>query len=321
MQAIVISEFGGPEVLRIEERPVPAVLPGEVLIKVKAAGVNRPDVFQRKGHYPAPPGASSDIPGLEVSGEIVRVGSDVKQWKVGDLVCALLTGGGYAEYVSAQAGSCLPIPSKLTLLEAAAIPETLFTVWHNVFQRGRLQKDEVVLIYGGSGGIGSMAIQLCKKYGAYVITTASTEEKSEFCYSLGADRVLRPEEVNGNKIMDARSVDVILDSIGAKYFDSNIRMLKEEGRLVYINAMGGASVKLDVFKLMQKRITITGSTLRPRSDEFKEELGKNILEKAFPLLDDGFVSPVEHVLTFQEARTAHEIMESRNFVGKIILTF
>jgi len=320
MQAIVISDYGGPSVLKPEKRSIPEPKENEVLIKVSAAGVNRPDVFQRKGNYPAPPGVVEDVPGLEVSGWIETVGSEVSQWKAGQEVCALVAGGGYAEYVTVDAGSLLPIPKGISLEEAAALPEVLFTVWHNIFQRGGLSAGEDVLIYGGSGGIGSMAIQLVRLFGSNPFTLASSTEKAEYCVRLGAEKVVNYKE---EKVLDAlgkNSMDLILDSVGGDYFSINMDLLRPDGRLVYINAMDGMSVPLHIMKLMQKRIHITGSTLRARSTDFKKDLANDILQNAFPLLEEkGFQSMVRHQFSLEEAAAAHELMESRDFMGKIIL--
>ncbi len=320
MRAIVITEPGGPEVLKLEERPLPDIKDHEVLIRVVAAGVNRPDVFQRKGNYPAPPGAVQDIPGLEVSGIIEQVGKSVENFKAGDKVCALVTGGGYGEYVAADAGSCLPIPKGLPLEDAAALPEVLFTVWHNVFQRGSLKKGENVLIYGGSGGIGSMAIQLVRLYGAVPYTLASSEEKIKYCIGLGAENVVNYKQENVLLPLGSGSMDVILDSVGGRYFAINLDLLRPDGRLVYINTMGGNTSEIDLRKVMMKRLLITGSTLRARSTTFKKALADDIHEKAYPLIENkGFKNMVRHRFQLEEAADAHRLMESGDFMGKIIL--
>lgn len=320
MRAIVITEPGGPEVLKLEERPLPDIKDHEVLIRVVAAGVNRPDVFQRKGNYPAPPGAVQDIPGLEVSGIIAQVGKSIVNFKIGDEVCALVTGGGYAEYVAADAGSCLPIPKGLPLEDAAALPEVLFTVWHNVFQRGSLKKGENVLIYGGSGGIGSMAIQLVRLYGAVPYTLASSEEKIKYCIDLGAEKVVNYKQEDVLSALGSGSMDVILDSVGGRYFAANLDLLRSDGRLVYINTMGGNTSEIDLRKVMMKRLLITGSTLRARSPEFKKALADDIHEKAYPLIENKeFKNMVRYRFRLDEAADAHRLMESRDFMGKIIL--
>lgn len=321
MKTITISEFGAPSVLHVTEKPVPQIGEKEVLIKVSAAGVNRPDIFQRKGHYPAPKGAIQDIPGLEVSGEIVETGTAVTQWTAGDQICALVPGGGYAEYVAADAGSCLPVPKGMSTEEAAALPEVLFTVWHNVFQRGGLQPDEDVLIYGGSGGIGSMAIQLVHLFGSRPYTLVSTAEKAEYCMELGAHHVINYKTEALPEALPEASIDLILDSLGAAYFTHNMRWLRPEGRLVYINAMQGEEISVPVMQLMQKRIHLTGSTLRARSLVFKKSLADDIRQNAFPLLEhEKFRSMVRYRFPLEEAAAAHELMESRDFTGKIILT-
>lgn len=320
MKAIVITRPGSPSVLEMRERPVPEMGAEEVLIRVSAAGINRPDVFQRKGNYPAPPGVVQDIPGLEVSGRIEAVGDAVTRWKAGDEVCALIPGGGYAEYVTAHEGSCLPIPQGMSLEESAALPEVLFTVWHNVFQRGRLRAGERILIYGGSGGIGSMAIRLSSLFGAIPFTLAGSAEKADFCTSLGAEKVIEYHKENALERLGENFVDVILDSIGGEYFEQNIDLLRPEGRLVYINAMEGAKVELNIMKLMLKRLYITGSTLRARSHSFKKELASDILQNAYPLIErEEWSSMVRYRFPLREAAEAHALMESRDFMGKIIL--
>lgn len=320
MDAIVIKEYGPASVLQVEKREIPQLGKKEVLIKVAAAGVNRPDIFQRKGHYPAPAGVVQDIPGLEVSGTIEAMGEDVTMWELGEEVCALVPGGGYAEYVTADEGSCVPIPQGISLEEAAALPEVLFTVWHNVFQRGRLKSYENILIYGGSGGIGSMAIQLSHLTGAKAYTLVSSEKKAEFCFELGAEKVIDYSKEDVLHQLGKNSVNVILDSIGGENFSTNLDLLRPDGRLVYINAMEGVKVELNIMKLMQKRLYITGSTLRSRSFAFKKELAADILENAFPLIEsNAFRSMVKYRFPFKEAAQAHALMESRNFMGKIIL--
>ena len=319
MKAVVITKPGGPEVLEIQQRERPKIGSHDVLIKVAAAGINRPDIIQREGKYPAPEGVVADIPGLEVSGEIVQVGSEVTSWMVGERVCALIPGGGYAQYVVADKGSCLPIPQGISLEDAAGLPETLFTVWHNVFQRGNLQRNERLFVYGGSGGIGSMAVQLGSIYGADVWCTAGSEEKVNYCKSLGASRVIN---YNKEQIKDLGSyqVDVILDSLGGEYFAPNIDMLKEDGRLVYINAMQGRKVELDIMKVMVKRISITGSTLRSRSLSFKSELARDIYQTAYPLLESGsFTSAVNYRFSLDKVVEAHKLLDSRDFQGKVVL--
>lgn len=322
MKAIVFNQPGGPAVLHFEDRPIPRIGVNEVLIKTRAAGVNRPDAIQRNGKYPAPQGIVQDILGLDVSGTVVEVGSAVKQWKKGDEMMALVAGGAYAEYVVADAGSCLPVPKNISLEDAASLPEVLFTVWHNVFQRGKLTKGEDVLIYGGSGGIGAMAIQLASLFEANAFTLASTEEKVQFCKELGAQKVINYKTQQIADVLGTESVDLILDSLGGNYLDINLDLLRPDGRLIYINAMEGERPSFDIKKMMRKRLHITGSTLRTRSYAFKKELAQEIYQKAFPLLEDNqFKSLVRYRFPASKAREAHELLDSRDFFGKIILTF
>jgi NADPH2:quinone reductase len=273
MKAITITQPGGPEVLQSAERPKPIPAAGEVLIKVHAAGINRPDVAQRKGSYPPPPGAPQDIPGLEVAGIIEAVGNDVTRCKVGDKVCALVIGGGYAEYCLAPEGQCLPIPNNLSFVEAASLPETFFTVWSNVFDRAKLQPGESLLVHGGSSGIGVTAIQMAKALGSIVYVTAGSDEKCKFCEELGADKAINyktqsfKDEIN--TLTDSKGVDVILDMIGGDYTLDNLQCLANEGRLVMINSMNGKNVQIDLSVVMRKRLNITGSMLRSRDVAFK----------------------------------------------------
>lgn len=321
MRTVVLNGFGDSSVLMIEEREKPRILDNEVLIKVAAAGLNRADIAQRQGIYPAPEGIVQDILGLEISGEIVEIGANVESWNVGDEVCALLAGGGYAEYVQVDASNCLPIPKGISLQDAAAIPEVLCTVWMNLFQTGNLSKNQTALIYGGSGGIGSMAIQLVHLFGAKAFTLASNDDKIQFCKDLGAERVV--DYVNDDlvKALGENSIDVILEMVGGDYLNKNIKLLREEGKMIYINSTSRNS-DLNIFRMMQKRITITGSTLRSRSIEFKAQLIKDIVEKAYPLIENPqFINTVKHRFHFTEAKEAHQLMDSRDFFGKIILTF
>lgn len=324
MQAIEISEDGGPEVLKPGMRPVPAPQAQEVLIRVAAAGVNRPDVAQRKGVYPPPPGAS-DIPGLEVAGEIVALGEGVAGWQVGDAVCALVAGGGYAEYVAAPAPQVLPVPEGLSTVQAAGLPETFFTVWSNIFDRARFAAGESVLIHGGSSGIGTTAIQLCRALGASAIyTTVGSAEKAAFCEELGATKAINYRDQSFDEeiktLTDKTGVDVILDMVGGDYLPRNIACLKQDGRIVQIALMGGAKAEINLGRVMMNRLTITGSTLRARSVEFKGEIAQALREKAWPLLDSGAVAPVIHAtFPLAEAAKAHEMMETSNHIGKIIL--
>jgi putative PIG3 family NAD(P)H quinone oxidoreductase len=320
MKAIVISQPGDPSVLVTAERPVPVPTANEVLIQVKAAGINRPDILQRKGHYAPPPGVVADIPGLEVAGIIEQCGAAVTRWKKGDRVCALLAGGGYAAFATVDAGQCLPIPAGWTEAEAASLPETIFTVWHNVFQRGRLQAGERLLVHGGSSGIGITAIQLAKAAGAIVFITAGSADKCNACTALGADKSINYKEEDFETVLQPEGADVILDMIGGDYIPKNIRLLLPEGRLVFINAMKGNEAHLQVKDIMQKRLTITGSTLRNRPIAFKAALAREIEEKVWPLLENRQFKPVIYrSFPLSQAAQAHELMESSAHTGKIIL--
>lgn len=326
MKAIVITTAGRPEVLQISERPQPTMVPTEVLVKVSAAGVNRPDVYQRKGNYPPPKGAPADIPGLEIAGTIAAVGGKVTRWIAGDKVCALVSGGGYAEYCNVPEAQCLPIPGDLSFIEAASLPETFFTVWSNVFDRGKLQPGENLLVHGGSSGIGVAAIQMAAALGSKVYITAGTDEKCKFCEQLGATKGINykaedfPEVIH--RITDGKGVNVILDMIGGDYTSGNISSLAEEGRLVLINAMKGKDAQIDLAQVMRKRLIITGSMLRSRETEFKSAIARNLEQHIWPLLASGKIKPVIHsVFPAQEAAKAHALMESSEHVGKIVLSF
>ncbi len=320
MKAIVITEAGDPEVLQLRYRPVPVPKVGEVLIKVVAAGVNRPDILQRKGQYPAPKGAPQDIPGLEVAGTIVQCGVDVKKFTTGEPVCALVAGGGYAEYIAVPEGQCISMPANLAFTEGAGIPETTFTVWHNVFQLGGLQAGESLLVHGGSSGIGTTTIQLAKALGASIFTTVGNVEKQKFCIDLGADLAINYKEDDFEEKLSQQGIDVILDMIGGSYFQKNMNILNPDGRLIHINAMLGRNVTLDILQMMVKRIKITGSTLRARSVAFKSALAQEVQNHVWPLIQEGKFKPIIHeVLPLEEAARAHEIMESSQHVGKIIL--
>jgi NADPH2:quinone reductase len=323
MIAIEISRAGGPEVLTPVERPMPEPGSGEVLIRVAAAGVNRPDVMQRRGVYPPPPGAS-DIPGLEVAGSVEHVGAGVTEWRGGDRVCALVTGGGYAEYCVAPAAQCLPLPDGLDPVQAAAIPETFFTVWTNVFDRGALQAGEAALFHGGSSGIGTTAIQLAAARGARVFATAGSDEKCRACEGLGATRAInyRSEDfvVALKDLTGGRGVDLILDIIGADYLDRNLRALAVDGRLVQIGLMGGSEAALDLRRVLGSRLTITGSTLRPRSVEEKGAIAAALHREVWPLLESGRVKPIVYrTFPLTQASDAHRLMESSEHVGKLVL--
>jgi NADPH2:quinone reductase len=325
MKAIIISRPGDPEVLKIAERPTPAYTADEVLVKVVAAGINRPDVAQRKGHYPPPPGAS-DIPGLEIAGTIAEVGAHVSRWKKGDKVCALVTGGGYAGYCNVPQGQCLPIPGNLTFIEAASLPETFFTVWSNVFDRGALKPGESLLVHGGSGGIGVAAIQMAKALGSTVYVTAGSDEKCHFCEELGADKAINyktenfPEVIR--QITNGKGVDVILDMVGGDYTAKNLDSLAEDGRLVLINMMMGKDVNVDLSQVMRKRLIITGSTLRARDTGFKTRIAESLERNIWPLLVSGEIKPViSRIFPAGQAAEAHRLMESSEHTGKIVLTF
>ncbi|WP_319532819.1 NAD(P)H-quinone oxidoreductase [uncultured Cohaesibacter sp.] len=324
MKAVLAPEAGGPEALKFLERPIPEPSAHEVLIKVKAAGVNRPDCIQRAGNYPPPPGAS-DILGLEVAGEIVAVGSDVKTAKPGDLTTALVSGGGYAEYCLAHKGSLLPVPDGWSMVEAASLPETFITVWHNVFQRGGLQPGERLLIHGGSSGIGITAIQLAKAFGAQVAVTAGSAEKCQACLDVGADLAINYREqdfVTELKTWTSRKgVNVILDMVGGDYISKNYVVAAEDGRIVQIAFLQGGIAEADFRRLMMKRLIHTGSTLRARSDEIKAAIVSDLREKVWPLLAKGDVKPVIFkTFPFEEVVKAHELMESSGHIGKIMLT-
>jgi len=323
MTAIEIAQPGGPEVLRPTKRPRPSPDRCEVLIRVAAAGVNRPDVLQRQGRYAPPPGAS-DIPGLEVAGRIVEVGAEVSRWKPGDEVCALLPGGGYAEYAVAATELCLPVPPGFSLQEAAALPETFFTVWHNVFERGRLIAGETLLVHGGSSGIGTAAITLARARGAHVLVTAGSAQKCEACRDLGAERAIPYREQDFvaavKEHTGGRGVDVILDIVGAPYFARNLECLAVEGRLVQIAVQGGVRAEVELHQVMQKRLTVTGSTLRPRPVPEKARIAQAVEEEVWPLLRDGRVRPVIHArFPLAEAAEAHRVMESSQHIGKLLL--
>jgi putative PIG3 family NAD(P)H quinone oxidoreductase len=323
MNATEIVRPGGPEVLRPARRPRPDPGRYEVLIEVAAAGVNRPDVLQRMGRYAPPPGAS-DIPGLEVAGRIARVGPEVERWKEGDLVSALLPGGGYAEYAVAAADLCLPVPAGFSLHEAAALPETFFTVWHNVFERGRLLADETLLVHGGSSGIGTAAITLARARGAHVIVTAGSAEKCQACVSLGAELAIPYREQDFAAVVRehtrGQGVDVVLDMVGAPYFARNLECLAVEGRLVQIAVQGGVKAEVDLLAIMQKRLVVTGSTLRPRPVAEKARIAQALEEEVWPLLRDGQVRPVIHArFPLADAADAHRLMESSRHIGKLVL--
>jgi len=324
MTVIGISQPGGPEMLVPEERPVPQPGEGEILVKVAAAGVNRPDVMQRKGHYPPPPGAS-DIPGLEIAGEIVAVGPGATRWKLGDKVTALVAGGGYAEYCVVPEPQALPVPQGLSMVEAAALPETFFTVWHNVFERGGLKAGETFLVHGGSSGIGTVAIMLAKALGASrIFTTAGTAEKCEVCRKLGADVAVNYKTEDFVAVIKAdtpKGVDVILDMVGGDYVDRNYDVAALEGRIVQIAFQTSPKVTIDLRRIMHKRLSHTGSGLRPRSVADKGKMARALEQTVWPLLAAGKVKPViDSTFPLREAAAAHARMESSEHIGKIVLT-
>ena len=323
MTVVEISEYGGPKVLKSASRPVPQPASGEALIRVAAAGVNRPDAIQRAGNYP-PPAGQSDLPGLEVSGEIVALGDGASGVSIGDTVCALTPGGGYAEYCIAPASHCLPVPDGISVTDAAGIPETSFTVWHNVFQRAYLQKGERFLVHGGSSGIGTTAIQLAKAFGAKVFTTAGSREKCDACEALGADLAINYKEEDWVAVLrektEKQGVDVILDMVGGSYIQKNIDSLNWDGRLSIIAFLTGAKAELMLARFMVKRQTMTASTLRAQSDAAKAAIAAELREKVWPLFVSGKVKPIiDSILPLSEAAKAHERMESSTHIGKIIL--
>lgn len=320
MQAAVITSFGDPHVLEIKTREIPKPQEGEVLIAVYAAGINRPDLFQRKGKYPAPKGIVQDVPGLEVAGQIMEVGEGVDKSKIGTNVMALVAGGGYAEYVVAPSVVCIPKPANLSFVEAASLPETLFTTYYNIFQRGNLKANDRILIHGGSGGIGSTAIQLAAIHGATVYTTVGSQEKGEYTLNLGAHLYINYKTQDFEAELKDSGINLILDSIGGSYFPKNIAILAEDGRLIYINATQGPKVELNLVTMMQKRILLTGSTLRSRSIEFKGKLARSLQNHVIPLLENGTFKPIVfRTFQLQEVVAAHQLMENGDFMGKIVL--
>jgi len=323
MRYVAMREPGPPDVLAIAEGPVPQPGPSDVLIRVRHAGVNRPDCIQRAGHYPPPPGASPII-GLEVAGTVVAIGANVVGWDVGDEVCALTPGGGYAEYCVAPAGHCLPLPSGLSLLEAASIPENAFTVWHNVFERGKLAAGETILVHGGTSGIGYTAIQYAKAFGARVIATVGSDDKAAFCRKIGADHAINYKThdfvAEVATLTNKRGVEVILDMVGGDYIARNLRCIALEGRLVIIAFLHGSRVEVDWMPIMLKRLTVTGSTMRASPVERKVAIAAALRERVWPLYASGRVMPVIHrVFPLADAAAAHALMESSQHVGKIML--
>ncbi|CAN7256403.1 NAD(P)H-quinone oxidoreductase [Paraburkholderia terricola] len=334
MKAIEITEFGAPDVLKLAERPTPQLKAGEVLIKVAASGINRPDVFQRKGGYAPPPGAS-DLPGLEVAGEIVGGVIDEKNnpfgLKIGDRVCALLAGGGYAEYAAAPLPQCLPVPAGLSDVEAASLPETFFTVWSNVFDRAQLGNgeggaNETLLVQGGSSGIGVTAIQIAHALGFRVFATAGSDEKCRACEALGAERAINYKTEDFVEVIKSltndRGVDVILDMVAGSYVSRELTALADGGRIVLIALLGGAKAELNLNEVLRRRLTVTGSTLRPRPIEFKARIAAQLKQRVWPHLEEGRIKPVVHrVFPAAQAAEAHALMESSTHVGKIVLTW
>lgn len=320
MRAIEITQHGGPEVLKPATRPVPAPLAGQILIAVDHAGVNRPDALQRAGNYAPPPGAS-DLPGLEASGIVAAVGPGVHKWKVGDAVCALLPGGGYAEYVVTHQDHALPIPDGLSMAQAAALCETFFTVWTNVVLRGRLKAGERFLVHGGSSGVGTTAIQLASHFGARVFATAGSDDKCAACLGLGAERAINYQDEDFVDVLRAAGgADLILDMVGGDYLPRNVRALADDGRLVQIAFLQGPKVELNFAQLMVRRLTITGSTLRPQSDAAKADIAAGLAEQVWPLLSAGRIAPVmDQVFKLEDAAAAHARMESSQHIGKIVL--
>ena len=327
MIAIEITSPGGPEVLRAVERPVPEPAEHEVLIRVHASGVNRPDILQRRGGYDPPPGAS-DIPGLELAGTIERVGpgepGESPRWAAGDAVCALVAGGGYAGYAVAPSRQCLPVPTGLDMIAAAAIPETYFTVWTNLFTRGKLQTGETVLVHGGSSGIGTTAIQLARAFGARVFATAGTDEKCRTCTRLGAEEAINYRTIDFVEVVDSltsgRGVDVVLDIVGGDYFERNLQALAPGGRLLQIGLLGGSKASINLSTLMRRRLTLTGSTLRDRTVDEKAAIARDLEQHVWPLLASGIVAPVvDRTLPLTEAGEAHRLLEAGEVIGKIVL--
>lgn len=324
MIAITIARPGGPEVLQPIEMPMPVPGPHEVLIRVAAAGVNRPDLMQREGKYPPPPGAT-DVPGLEVSGTVVACGRSVERWHEGDEVCALVSGGGYAEYCVAPDVQCLPIPKGLDVVSAGGVPETFFTVWMNVFDRGHLRDGESFLVHGGASGIGTTAIQMARAFGARVFATAGTDEKCDACERLGAERAINYKKEDfvaaALALTGGRGVDVILDMVGAPYFARNLDLLAVEGRLLQIAVMHGVKAEISLVRLLRQRLTITGSVLRARTVDEKGAIARAVERTVWPLVEAGKIRPIVHAtFAFRQAAEAHRLMESGSHIGKILLT-
>lgn len=322
MKAIVITQPGGPEVLQVQDRPDPQPSGDEVLIEVKASGLNRADVIQRLGNYAAPPGVPADIPGLEVAGVVKACGPAASQWKPGARVCALIAGGGYAQYVVAREGQCLPVPPNFDFIQAAALPEVVSTVWSNVFQRGALKAGENFLVHGGNSGIGTSAIQLAKAFGATVYTTVGSEEKGLICLNLGAHRFINYKTQDFAEELKETGIDVILDMIGGDYLQKNIRILRPDGRVVYINSVAGNTPGINLHQVMVKRLTITGSTLRGRDYAWRKALSAEIYTKVWPLLTAGaYKAVIYETLPYTKAAEAHRLMDTGRHTGKIMLSW
>ena len=324
MAAIEIREHGGPDVLMPVRRAVPVPGTDEVLIRIAAAGVNRPDCLQRRGLYPPPPGAS-DLPGLEVAGQVVATGEKVMAPHTGDDVCALLSGGGYAEYCAVPAVQCLPIPQGLNFIQAAALPETFFTVWSNVFERGRLVSGETILIHGGASGIGTTAIQLARAFGARVFASAGNDEKCALCEELGAERAVNYKNEDFHDVIREQTgdhgVDVILDIVGGRYLADNIRLLATDGRLVVIGLLGGGKAEINLGQVLSKRLTVTGSTLRNRTPAVKGQIASALRAQVWPKLESGDIAPViQATFPLAEASRAHELLEANQAMGKLVLS-
>jgi NADPH2:quinone reductase len=324
MRAVEIAKPGGPEALVPTERPLPTPKPNEILVKVAAAGVNRPDILQRQGLYAVPPDAS-DLPGLEIAGEVVACGAKASRWKIGDKVCALAHGGGYAEYCAVPEVQALPVPKGLSVIEAASLPETFFTVWSNVYDRGRLKAGETLLVHGGSSGIGVTAIQIARAMGNRVLATAGSDDKCAACVKLGADKAInyRTQDflAEVQAATDGKGVNVILDMVGGDYVPKELKCLADEGRLVFIAFLRGPKTELDINEVMRRRLTLTGSTLRPRPVEFKGAVAASLREHVWPLIESGKIKPVIFkTFPLAQASEAHKLMESSQHIGKIVLT-
>ena len=321
MNAILIQEAGGPEVLQLRQLPPPPPPAAhEVLVRVQAAGINRPDVLMRQGKYAGSGDVAGLVPGLEIAGTVVQCGAQATRWHPGDAVCALLPAGGYAEYAVVDARHCLPVPAGLSMVEAAALPETVFTVWHNVFQRGNLQPGETLLVHGGSSGIGTTAIQLAKALGSRVAITAGDTAKCAACRALGADWAINYKTEDFEEVLQSEGVDVVLDMIGGDYIAKNLRLLNDDGRLVFVNAMQGGKGEFNALEVMRRRLNITGSTLRPRSAEFKAALAAEVEKHVWPIIAAGVFRPVIYkTFPLAEAAAAHALMESSAHIGKIVL--